>query len=75
MKTKEMMAMKVIEIMRAVQKNLVPQVKKEISIMKRLKHPNVIQVKDVMASKTKIFIIMEYVKRGDLGSALKSKGF
>lgn len=33
--------------------HMVGQIKREISIMKRLKHPNVVDLKDVMATKTK----------------------
>ncbi|KAJ0238977.1 CBL-interacting serine/threonine-protein kinase 3 [Hirschfeldia incana] len=34
--------------------------------MKLIKHPNVVQLYEVMASKTKIFIILEYVTGGEL---------
>lgn len=33
--------------------HMVGQIKREISIMKRLRHPNVVELKDVMATKTK----------------------
>lgn len=36
--------------------HMVGQIKREISIMKRLKHPNVVDLKDVMATKSKVRI-------------------
>ena len=72
--TKEMVAMKIIDMNKVQQKNMCPQVKKEISIMKKLKHPRVVQVKEVLACSTKIFIVMEYIPRGELKKVLASKG-
>ena len=57
-----------------MKQNMGPQVKKEISIMKQLKHPNVVQVKEVLASSTKIFIIMQYLSHGALRSEIVSRG-
>ena len=37
------------------------QIKKEISIMKQLSHENVVKLKEVLASRTKIFIVLELV--------------
>ncbi|KAK6124060.1 hypothetical protein DH2020_042206 [Rehmannia glutinosa] len=38
----------------------------EISTMKLIRHPNVIRMFEVMASKTKIYIVMEFVTGGEL---------
>ena len=75
METDELVAMKIIDKHEVVAQNLGAQVKKEISIMKQLKHPNCVQVKEVLASSSKIFIIMEYVKHGELRKELDSRGF
>ena len=75
MDTGELVAMKIIDKHEVLAQNLGPQVKKEISIMKQLKHPNIVQVKEVLASSSKIFIIMEYVKHGELRKELDSRGF
>ena len=74
METNEHLAMKIIDKDQVMQKNMGPQVKKEISIMKQLKHTHVIQVKEVLASKTKIFILMEYISHGSLREELVSRG-
>jgi 5'-AMP-activated protein kinase catalytic alpha subunit len=39
-------------------------VKKEISIMRTLNHPNIVQLYQVMANKNKIYLVMEYVNGG-----------
>jgi len=45
---------------------LIDQIKREISVMRMVRHPNVVQLYEVMASKTKIYFSMEYVKGGEL---------
>ncbi len=42
------------------------QIKKEISIMKMVKHKNIVGMIEVLASKTKIFIVLELVTGGEL---------
>lgn len=42
------------------------QIKKEISIMKMVKHKNIVGMVEVLASKTKIFIVLELVTGGEL---------
>jgi serine/threonine protein kinase len=42
------------------------QIKREISTMKLIKHPNVVQLHEVMASKSKIYMVLEYVDGGEL---------
>ena len=42
------------------------QIKREIRILKHLRHPNVVDLKQVMASKTKIYMVMELVAGGEL---------
>lgn len=46
--------------------NLVSNVKREIDIMRRLRHPNIVKLYEVMATKTKIYFVMEFVKGGEL---------
>jgi serine/threonine protein kinase len=41
-------------------------IKREISTMKLVKHPNIVQLLEVLASKTKIYIVLEYVTGGEL---------
>lgn len=72
--TKELVAIKIIYKKEAAKNNLGPQVRKEINIMKQLKHARVVQVKEVLASQSKIFLVMEYISGGDFRSKIASKG-
>ncbi|KAG0457698.1 hypothetical protein HPP92_022855 [Vanilla planifolia] len=42
------------------------QIKREISVMRLVKHPNIVNLHEVMATKTKIYFVMEYVRGGEL---------
>uniref|UniRef100_A0A7N0TJU5 Protein kinase domain-containing protein n=1 Tax=Kalanchoe fedtschenkoi TaxID=63787 RepID=A0A7N0TJU5_KALFE len=72
-KTGESVAVKVIDKEKVLKVGLIEQTKREISVMKLVKHPNVLQLYEVMASKTKIYYIMEYAKGGELFNKV-SKG-
>nr|XP_019705616.1 CBL-interacting protein kinase 9 isoform X3 [Elaeis guineensis] len=49
-------------------------IKREISTMKLIKHPNVVQLYEVMASKTKIYIVLEFVNGGELFDKIVKHG-
>ncbi|CAN0853472.1 CBL-interacting serine/threonine-protein kinase 20 [Linum grandiflorum] len=42
------------------------QIKREISVMRLVRHPNVVHLFEVMASKSKIYFIMELARGGEL---------
>lgn len=46
---------------------------KEITILKELKHPNIVQLYDYQETKENIFLVMEFCNGGDLGDYLHSK--
>jgi serine/threonine protein kinase len=50
------------------------QIKKEISIMKMVKHRYIVGMVEVLASKTKIFIVLELVTGGELFDKIVSVG-
>ncbi|XP_050380577.1 CBL-interacting serine/threonine-protein kinase 25-like [Argentina anserina] len=64
--TSESVAIKVINKDHIKKEGLVEQIKREISIMHLVHHPHIVELKEVMATKTKIFFIMEHVKGGEL---------
>ncbi|KAF3657940.1 CBL-interacting serine/threonine-protein kinase 19 [Capsicum annuum] len=66
-------AVKVINKKRIVNTTLMTNIKREISIMRRLYHPNIVKLFEVLATKTKIYFIMEFVKGGELFGKI-SKG-
>ncbi|KAK4764521.1 hypothetical protein SAY87_013959 [Trapa incisa] len=48
-------------------------IKREISIMHRLHHPNIVRLHEVLATKSKIYFVMEFLKGGELFAKV-SKG-
>jgi 5'-AMP-activated protein kinase catalytic alpha subunit len=65
--TSENVAIKVIHKDTIVKREgMIDQIKREISVARLVSHPNVVQMKEVMATKQKIFFVMEYVKGGEL---------
>ncbi|KAK9755444.1 hypothetical protein RND81_01G025700 [Saponaria officinalis] len=59
-------AIKIVDKEKVLKVGMIEQIKREISVMGRVKHPHVVQLYEVMASKTKIYIVMEYVRGGEL---------
>ncbi|XP_031281902.1 CBL-interacting serine/threonine-protein kinase 20 [Pistacia vera] len=66
LKTGESVAIKIIDKEKILKVGLIDQIKREISIMHLVRHPNIVQLYEVMASKTKIYFAMEYVRGGEL---------
>lgn len=64
--TNQDVAVKVIDKDKVLKVGLDLQLKREISIMGMLRHKNVLQVYEVMASKSKIYLVLEYAKGGEL---------
>ncbi|XP_076942227.1 CBL-interacting serine/threonine-protein kinase 12-like [Bidens hawaiensis] len=65
-KTNEFVAIKVIDKEQILRGGLISHIKREISILRRVRHPNIVQLFEVMATKAKIYFVMEYVKGGEL---------
>lgn len=59
-------AIKVIDKVKVLKVGMIDQIKCEISVMRLVRHPHVVELYEVMASKTKIYFVMEYVKGGEL---------
>jgi serine/threonine protein kinase len=72
--TQETVAIKILDKEKVLRHKMIGQIKREISTMKLIKHPNVIRMYEVMASKTKIYIVMELVTGGELFDKIASKG-
>ena len=73
MKTEQHVAMKVVGKEKVIKVGMMEQVKREISMMKMVKHQNIVELHEVMASKSKIYIAMELVRGGELFNKV-SKG-
>jgi 5'-AMP-activated protein kinase catalytic alpha subunit len=48
-------------------------IKKEVTLMKMIKHKNVVRLIEVLASNSKIYIVLELIRGGDLFDAIKCK--
>ncbi|KAG9456009.1 hypothetical protein H6P81_000517 [Aristolochia fimbriata] len=68
--TGQSVAIKIIDKRMVVHNKLMDQVKAEITTMKLLRHPNIVRIYEVIATKTKIFMIMEYVSGGQLSDKM-----
>ena len=64
--TQKIVAIKVLDKDKIQKQNMGSQVKKEISIMKLVHHLHVVKLIEVLASRTKIFIVLELVVGGEL---------
>ncbi|XP_057806128.1 CBL-interacting serine/threonine-protein kinase 1-like isoform X1 [Salvia miltiorrhiza] len=70
----ESFAIKILEKNRIVDLNITDQIKREIGTLKLLKHPNVVRLHEVLASKAKIYMVLEYVNGGELFDRIASRG-
>ncbi|CAA3013453.1 CBL-interacting serine threonine- kinase 6-like [Olea europaea subsp. europaea] len=66
LQTDKSVAMKVVAKEKVIRVGMMEQVKREISVMKMMKHPNIVELHEVMASKSKIYFAMEFVRGGEL---------
>ncbi|KAI4379257.1 hypothetical protein MLD38_005578 [Melastoma candidum] len=64
--TQESVAIKVLNKDYIRKEGLAHQIEREISVMRLVRHPNVVELKEVLATKQRIFFVMEYVKGGEL---------
>ncbi|KAL7122274.1 hypothetical protein ACP275_01G035000 [Erythranthe tilingii] len=65
--TNEFVAIKVIKKNKVIKdERMMEQIIREISVMRLVRHPNIVGLKEVMATKSNIFFVMEYVRGGEL---------
>ncbi|CAM8921576.1 unnamed protein product [Rhodiola kirilowii] len=65
-KTEEDVAIKIIDKEKILKGGLIGHIKREVSNLRRVRHPNIVQLFEVMATKAKIYFVMEYVRGGEL---------
>ncbi|KAK3020379.1 hypothetical protein RJ639_047244, partial [Escallonia herrerae] len=80
----QQVAIKMIDKQMIIENNLISQanistfldiwltVQREIRTMKLLHHPNIVRIHEVIGTKTKIYIVMEYVAGGQLSDKMVS---
>ncbi|XP_030468917.2 CBL-interacting serine/threonine-protein kinase 1 [Syzygium oleosum] len=67
-------AVKIIDKAKIINLKITDQIKREIGTLKLLKHPNVVRLHEVLASKTKIYMVLEYATGGELFDRIASRG-
>ncbi|XP_043698895.1 CBL-interacting serine/threonine-protein kinase 24-like [Telopea speciosissima] len=72
--TGKSVAVKILAKSTILKHRMVDQIKKEISIMKIVRHPNIVRLHEVLASRTKIYIILEFVTGGELFDKIVQQG-
>ncbi|KAI3682810.1 hypothetical protein L1987_83091 [Smallanthus sonchifolius] len=73
--TERSVAIKAINKQRIIKGGLTANVKREISIMRRLRHPNIVRLLEVLANKKKIFFVLEFAKGGELFAKVAKSRF
>lgn len=58
--------MKIIDKDKVQRDDSIESLKKEISILMMADHDNIVKLVEVLASRTKIYLVLEYIKGGEL---------
>ncbi|XVF08035.1 hypothetical protein REPUB_Repub06bG0190700 [Reevesia pubescens] len=74
LQTWKSVAMKVVSKEKVIKVRMMEQIQREISVRKMMKHPNIVGLHEVMASKSKIYFAMQLVRGGELFSKI-AKGW
>nr|GEV85446.1 CBL-interacting serine/threonine-protein kinase 5-like [Tanacetum cinerariifolium] len=69
--TGESVAIKVISKDQVKDQGMVEQIQREISATRLLRHPNIVELREVLATRSKIYYVMEYVSGGELFDKVK----
>lgn len=67
-------AIKVLDKPEAVCSGMAPRILREVSAMSRLSHPNIVRLHEVMATKSKIYLVMEHARGGELFARISRRG-
>lgn len=71
--TKEDVAIKILDKEKIKQEDLGESIKKEVTMMKMINHRNIVKLKEVLASNSKIYLVLELITGGDLFDLIKGK--
>ncbi|KAK9699521.1 hypothetical protein RND81_08G178800 [Saponaria officinalis] len=69
LETNNSVAIKIIDKL-LTHPSVYPKIISEIAAMRKLDHPNILHIHEVMATKNKIYLVMELAKGGDLAGKL-----
>lgn len=72
--TQEKVAVKIMDKKEILEQELSTQVRREIYIMRSLRHRHIVRMFEVLTSETKLYIVMELVTGGELFERLEQHG-
>lgn len=72
--TGEAVAVKILDKEMVLKHKMAEQIRREIATMKLIKHPNVVRLYEVMGSRTKIYIVLEFATGGELFDKIVKHG-
>jgi len=64
--TGEKVAVKILEKDKIKDKKDIDRITREIKILKKVRHPNVIQLYEIIETEKELFLIMEFCQGGEL---------
>lgn len=64
--SKERVAIKILEKEKIVDDNDIERITREIQILKLIRHPNIIQLYEIIEDSTHLYLITEYASGGEL---------
>ncbi|XP_057960228.1 CBL-interacting serine/threonine-protein kinase 7 [Malania oleifera] len=67
-------AIKVIDKSKTVDAAMEPRILREVAAMRGLRHSNILGIREVMATKSKIYLVMELAEGGDVFSKIRRCG-
>jgi len=74
LRTGRSVAVKVLSKDRVVRAGMMEQIKREIAVMKRVSHPNIVELHEVMATRSRIYLALELVRGGELFARIVRAG-
>eukprot|EP01013_Petalomonas_cantuscygni_P006788 TRINITY_DN1805_c0_g1_i1.p1 TRINITY_DN1805_c0_g1~~TRINITY_DN1805_c0_g1_i1.p1 ORF type:complete len:342 (+),score=65.92 TRINITY_DN1805_c0_g1_i1:116-1141(+) len=72
--TRDVVAMKIICKQLLMEQSLVSQLQREVAILKSIKHPNVVNLIQVLRTRSNIYLVLELVDGGDLDHLIRDRG-
>ncbi|KAK6914015.1 Protein kinase domain [Dillenia turbinata] len=67
-------AIKVIDKEATMNASMEPRIIREVAAMRRLQHPNILKIHEVLATKSKIYLVMELATNGELFNKIAKRG-
>ncbi|WVZ92744.1 hypothetical protein U9M48_038788 [Paspalum notatum var. saurae] len=74
LRTGRAVAVKVLVKDKVIRAGMMEQIKREIGVMKRVSHPNIVELHEVMATRSKIYLALELVRGGELFARIVRTG-